>query len=479
MENRYNVVVIGAGSAGLISAYMSAAVKSRVALIEKHKMGGDCLNTGCVPSKALIRTARFVHDMQRHQELGIAEVQYKLDFAQVMDRVREKITAIEPHDSVERYSALGVNCISGHATIEDPWTVRVGDQIFKTKNIVLALGASPFVPPLPGLAAIKPLTSENLWDLRVLPKRLLVLGGGPIGCELAQAFARLGSEVTQIEKGPRLLPREDEDMAALVIAKLAADGVKLRPSTEALSVIVSAAGEKLLVCRNREGQEEKLPFDEILVAVGRQANTKNVDWSKLGIALNPNQTFKTDAYLRTTQKHIYAAGDCAGPYQFTHAAAHQAWYCAMNAAFSPFVKFKTDYRVLPWCTFTDPEIAQVGLNEQAAQQQNIPYEVTRYDFSELDRAIVENEDYGAIKVLTVPGKDQILGVTICSHLAGELIGEFALAMKQGLGLKKILGTVHAYPSFIEANKAIAGAWTRPRVPMWALSILQHYHSWRR
>lgn len=473
---KYNVVVLGAGSAGLITAYMSAAFKAKVALIEKHKMGGDCLNTGCVPSKALIRTARFVHDLKRHQELGVAKVDYELDFAQVMQRVQDKIKAIEPHDSVERYRGLGVECIQGHAELEDPWTVRVGDQKLQSKNIVLALGASPFVPPLPGLREAHPLTSENLWSLRTLPKRLLVLGGGPIGCELSQAFARLGSQVTQIERGERMLPREDADMAELVIKKMQADGVTMRTRLEAKAVETSG-GEKVLLCQGAEGQSERLPFDEILVAVGRQANTGGVDWEKLGIALNPNKTFQTDAYLRTTQKHIFAAGDCAGPYQFTHAAAHQAGYCAINALFRP-LKLKVDYRVLPWVTFTDPEIAQVGLNEQAARQQNIPYEITHYDFSELDRAIVETEDYGAIKVLTVPGKDRILGVTICSHLAGELIGEFALAMKHGLGLRKILGTVHAYPSFIEANKAVAGAWARPRVPAWALNFLSGFHAWR-
>ena len=477
-DENYNVVVIGAGSAGLISAYMSAAVKARVALIEKHKMGGDCLNFGCVPSKALIRTARFLHDMQRHRELGVAEVSYRIDFPQIMARIHEKIAKIEPHDSVERYGGLGVECIQGLATLEDPYTVRVGDRLLKTKKLVLALGASPFVPPLPGLDQIVPLTSENLWNLKTLPKRLIVLGGGPIGSEMAQAFQRLGSEVTQIEMLPRTLAKEDPEAAQLVVDRLKAEGVKILTGTKAEAVRVKGS-DKELICKTPDGREEAIGFDEILVAVGRKANTGGVDWAKWGIALNPQGTFQTDAYLRTTRKHIFAAGDCAGPYQFTHAAAHQAWYCAMNALFSPFVKFKANYRVLPWCTFTDPEIAQVGLTEAQCQEQNIPHEVTRYDVSDLDRAITESEDYGLIKIITKRGDDQILGATICAHLAGELIAIFAYAMKHELGLRTLLGTVHSYPTFMEANKAVAGAWTRTRVPVWALKFLAHFHAWRR
>jgi pyruvate/2-oxoglutarate dehydrogenase complex dihydrolipoamide dehydrogenase (E3) component len=478
MDPKYNVVVIGAGSAGLISAYMSAAVKARVALIERHKMGGDCLNTGCVPSKALIRTARFVHDLRRHQELGVAEVQFRLDFAQIMQRVQDKVAAIEPHDSIERYTGLGVECYQGDAQLDDLHRVRLGDRTFSTKNIILAVGASPIIPPLPGMDRISPLSSDNLWQLRTLPQRLVVLGGGPIGCEMAQAFHRLGSSVTQIEMMPRLLSKEDPDMAELVVKRMRAEGVTIRTSTRAVRIEVQG-GEKQLVVQGPNGPEERVPFDELLCAVGRRPNTQSFDWQKFGIELNPNGTFKTDAYLRTSQAHIFAAGDCAGPFQLTHAASHQAWYCAMNALFAPLVRFKADYRVLPWCTFTDPELAQVGLNETMAKEQGLAYEVTHYDMSDLDRAITESEDYGAIKVLTVPGKDRILGVSICSHLAGELIGPFALAMKHGLGLRKILGTVHAYPTFIEANKAVAGAWTRPRVPQWALRFLTQYHAFRR
>ncbi len=478
MDTRYNVVVIGGGSAGLISAYMCAAVKAKVALVEKHRMGGDCLNTGCVPSKALLRSAHFVHDLKRHQEFGVKDLSYTLDFAQVMERVQKKIQAIEPHDSVERYTQLGVDCIKGNAEILDTRRVRVGDQILQAKHLILALGASPLVPPIEGLAQIPYLTSDNLWNLRELPGRLLVLGGGPIGCEMAQAFARFGSAVTLVEMLPQLLSKEDEDAALLVQKHLEHDGVRIMTSSKALSVQKESNGYSLK-CQKADGTQEAVGFDHILLALGRKANTASINWSSLGIQLNPNGTIKTDAYLRTTQSHIYACGDVTGPYQLTHAASHQAWYCAMNALFSPFVKFKADYRVLPWVTFTDPEIAQVGLNEKTAKAQGIPYEVSRYELDDLDRAITDSAAHGFVKVLTVPGKDKILGVTICAHLAGELIGEWALAMKNGLGLRRILGTVHAYPSYIEANKAVAGVWARAHVPAWSTGILQWYHQRRR
>ncbi|MFW7377605.1 MAG: dihydrolipoyl dehydrogenase family protein [Oligoflexus sp.] len=478
MSERYNNVVIGAGSAGLISAYISAAVKAKVALIEKHKMGGDCLNFGCVPSKALIRTARFVHDIRRHAELGVKSASCEVDLAQVMDRVKQKIATIEPHDSIERYTSLGVECVTGHAEIVDPHTVKVKNQILKTNNIILAMGASPAVPPIKGLEQITYRSSDNLWDMRDLPKRFIVLGGGPIGCEMAQAFARLGSQVTQIEMGRRILEREDEDIASFVIQRFQEEGIKLLTQAKATEVRIVEGSEKILICDTPQG-EIKVPFDEILIAVGRKANTGGFNWENLGIELNPNGTIKVDEYLRTHQKNIYACGDLISPYQFTHTASHQAWYCAVNSLFSPLKKFKVDYSVIPWCTFTDPEIAQVGMNETMAKQMGIDYEVTSYDMSDLDRAITESENYGVLKVLTKPGSDKIIGATIVSHLAGELIGEFVQAMKNNIGLNKILGTIHAYPTFIEANKAAAGVWKKAHAPQWALSLLERFHRMRR
>lgn len=478
MGEKYNMVVIGGGSAGLVSSYIGAAVKAKVALIERHKMGGDCLNTGCVPSKAIIRTSRFVADMKKHKELGIKTVNYEFEFSDIMDRVHRVIKKIEPHDSIERFTGLGVECFTGDAEIIDPNTVKVGGKTLHTKNIVLALGASPFVPPIKGLDKIKYLTSENLWDLRTLPKRLVVLGGGPIGSEMSQAFCRLGSQVTQVEMSPRILAREDDDVAKVIIDKFKEEGVNLLTNSRATEVI-EKDGEKILLCDQKDGPQIQVPFDEIIVAVGRKANTSGVDWGKLGIELNPNGTIKVDPYLRANGSNIYACGDVAGPYQFTHTAAHQAWFCAVNSLFSPFKKFPVDYKVISWCTFTDPEVAQVGLNEKAAKEQGIPYEVTVYGVDDLDRAIAESEDHGMVKVLTVPGKDKIIGATIVSHLAGELIGEFVSAMKQGYGLNAILGTIHAYPTFIEANKYAAGNWKKAHTPQFALNLLEKYHKFRR
>lgn len=477
MMERYNNVVIGAGAAGLISAYISAAIKAKVALIEKHKMGGDCLNFGCVPSKALIRTARFVHDIKRHQELGIKSASYELDFELVMQRVRDKIKKIEPHDSMERYTSLGVDCFSGHAEIINPHTVKVGDRVLQTRSIILAMGASPAVPSITGLNQASYRTSENLWDMRELPRRLVVLGAGPIGCEMAQAFARLGSQVTLLEMGSRILEKEDEDVASCLSHRFQEEGIRILTRTKAVAVTCDGA-DKQLICESPTGQYQ-LSFDEILLAVGRKANTDGVDWQKLGIELNPDGTVKVDPYLRTSQKNIYACGDLIVPYQLTHVASHEAWYCAVNSLFSPWKKFKADYSVIPCCTFTDPEIAHVGHNENSAKNLGLSYEVFQYDISGLDRAITDSENYGFIKVLTRPGSDRIIGATIVSHLAGEMIGEFVYAMKYGIGLNKILGTIHAYPTFIEANKAVAGVWRKAQAPQWALKLLEHFHRMRR
>lgn len=478
MSERYNMVVIGAGAGGLVSAYIAAAVKAKVALIERSKMGGDCLNYGCVPSKALIRTARYMHDLRRHKELGVKNVQFDFDFADVMKRVHEKIRMIEPHDSVERYTSLGVECIHGHAEIMDPYTVKVGQRLLKTKNIVLAMGASPFVPPIKGLDGVTYRTSENLWEMKELPKRLIVVGGGPIGCEMAQAFRRLGSHVTQIDLADRILPREDDDVAQIVIDRFRQEGIHLLNGVVG-EEIIREGQEKILLCRDKKGATTHLPFDEIIFATGRKPNTAGIDWGKLGIELNPNGTIKVDPYLRTAQKHIFACGDVAGPYQFTHTASHQAWYCAVNGLFSPFKKFAVDYSVISWATFTDPEIATVGHTEKSAREAGIPYEVTRYHVDDLDRAITESEDHGMVKVLTKPGSDKILGATIVSHLAGELISEYVSAMKNGYGMNRILGTIHAYPTFVEANKYAAGVWKKAHAPQWALGLLQKFHAMRR
>jgi len=473
----YNLVVIGAGSAGLVSAYIAAAVKAKVALIEKHRMGGDCLNTGCVPSKALLRSAKMLAYGRRAQEYGFNSTTTDFDFAAVMERVQRVVARVEPHDSVERYTALGVECIQGAARITSPYSVEVNGRTLTTRSIIIASGAAPFVPAIPGLAQVDYLTSDNLWQLRTLPKRLLVLGGGPIGCEMTQAFARFSARVTQVEMAPRLMGREDGDVADFIRARFEAEGVRVLTEHAAQEVLLRD-GEKLLVCDHR-GERVEIGFDAILVAVGRRANTTGFGLEELGVTLSPRGTIATDPFLRTNFPNILCAGDVAGPYQFTHTAAHQAWYAAVNALFTPFKSFRADYRVIPWCTFTDPEVARVGLNETEATEQQLAFEVTRYELSELDRAIAEGEEEGWIKVITPTGKDTILGATIVGPHAGDLLAEFTLAMKHGIGLNKILGTIHPYPTLAEANKAAAGAWKRAHLPERLLHWVARFHAWRR
>lgn len=473
-----NLIVIGAGAAGLVTSYIAAVVKAKVTLVEAHKMGGDCLNFGCVPSKALIRSAKFVKQARDAPSLGIAQVDLKFDFADVMDRIHRVITDIEPHDSVERYTGLGVDVVQGAARIVSPWEVEINGRRLTTRAIVIAAGARPFVPPIPGIEDVGYLTSDTLWTIRALPRRMVVLGGGPIGCELAQAFAQFGARVTQVEKAPRVLGREDPDVAALVTQALANDGVVLMTGHEAIRC--EREGEhKRLIVRNADGAEAVIEFDVLLCAVGRVARTEGYGLEELGIPLTRRQTIETDGFLQTLYPNIYACGDVAGPYQFTHTAAHQAWYAAVNALFGQFRRFRVDYSVIPWCTFTSPEVARVGLSEMEAKEQQVEVEVTRFALHELDRAIADGTTAGFIKVLTVPGKDKILGVTIVGEHAGDLLAEYVLAMKHGLGLNKILGTIHTYPTLAEANKYVAGEWKRAHAPQRLLAWVGRYHAWRR
>jgi pyruvate/2-oxoglutarate dehydrogenase complex dihydrolipoamide dehydrogenase (E3) component len=540
-----NLIVIGGGAGGLVSAYIAAAVKAKVTLIEAHKMGGDCLNYGCVPSKALIKSAKLAHQMRHASNYGLSDSAPSFSFKAVMQRVHDVIKAIEPHDSIERYTGLGVEVLQGYGKLVNPWTVEIalnggGTQRLTARSIVIAAGARPFVPPLPGLDDVGYMTSDTLWDkfakLDEVPKRLVVLGGGPIGCELAQSFARLGSHVTQVEMGARIMIREDAEVSELAKASLEADGVQvltghkalrceLRPVTasastvnenlssvtaSASSVTASAAKqsmdrhaslamtnegvsmtneglgmtsegvattfEKCLIVEHN-GQEQVIPFDQLLCAVGRVARLQGYGLEGLGIPTH--RTVETNEYLQTIYPNIYAAGDVAGPFQFTHTAAHQAWYAAVNALFGDWKLFKADYSVIPWAIFIDPEVARVGLNEQEAKEKNIPYEVTKYGIDDLDRAIADSEAHGFVKVLTVPGKDKILGVTIVGTHAGDLLAEFVLAMKHGLGLNKILGTIHTYPTMSEANKYAAGEWKRAHAPQKLLAWVKKYHDYKR
>jgi len=472
-----NLVVIGGGSAGLVTAYIAAAVKARVTLIEKHKLGGDCLNYGCVPSKAIIRSAKFLSHIARSREFGIKQANAEFDFAEVMERVQRVIRQIEPHDSIERYNGLGVDVVIGEARITSPWTVEVNGNIIRTRNIVVATGGQPFVPPIEGIDQVDYYTSDNLWDLRDKPSRLVVLGGGPIGSELTQAFARLGVAVTQIEMLPRILLREDPEISEMVQQKFNAEGVRVLTGHTAKRFI-KRQGKDYLVAES-ENAEVEVEFDALIVAVGRSPRSSGFGLEEIGVRLNPNRTIEVNEYLQTSIPTIYACGDVAGPYQFTHVAAHQAWYTSVNSLFGMVKRFKVDYSVIPWATFTEPEIARVGLNETEAREQGIEYEVTRYGIDDLDRAIADSEAHGFVKVLTIPGKDRILGVTIVGEHAGDLIAEYVLAMRHGLGLNKILGTIHIYPTLAEANKYAAGEWKRAHVPERLLAWVARFHNWRR
>ncbi len=475
-----NVVVIGAGSAGLVTSYIAAAVKAKVTLVEKHKMGGDCLNTGCVPSKSMIASAKLLNRMQRSKEFGIESAVATWDFADVMERIQRVVNEIEPHDSIARYSSMGVDCVTGTAKIISPWEVEIttesgGKQKLTTKNIVIAAGARPFVPPIPGLADVNPLTSDNLWNIRKLPKRLVVLGGGPIGCELTQCFARFGSNVTQVEMAPRIMIREDADVSETVKRKFESEGVTVLVNHKAKQV-VTEGNEKYLVVEHN-GQDKRIAFDEILCAVGRVANTKGYGLEELGIPAG--RVVETNEYLETLYPNIFACGDVAGPYQFTHTAAHMAWFAAVNALFGKFKKFKVDYSVVPWATFTDPEVARVGLNEQEAIEKKIPHDVHVYGIDDLDRAIADGEAHGFVKVITPKGQDKILGATIVGEHAGDLLVEFVAAMKHGFGLEGILSTIHTYPTLGEANKFAAGVYKRSTATVGKLAVGKALNDWTR
>ena len=479
-----NLVVIGAGAGGLVTAYIAAAVKAKVTLVEAQQMGGDCLNFGCVPSKALIRTAKLRHQILHSAKYGLAASTTSFSFREVMARIHQVIADIAPHDSVERYTQLGVDVVQGYARIVNPWTVEIalnngGTQTLTTRNIVIAAGARPLVPPLPGLDSVDHVTSDTLWErfalLDEMPQRIVVLGGGPIGCELSQAFARLGAAVTQVEMGPRIMVREDPEVSELARQALQADGVQVLTGHKALRC--ERTGDTKAIIVEHAGQEHRIEFDALICAVGRVARLSGYGLEELGIPVG--RTIETNEYLQTLYPNIYAAGDVAGPYQFTHVAAHQAWYAAVNALFGDLKKFKADYSVIPWATFIDPEVARVGLNEQEAKEQGIAYEVVKYGIDDLDRAIADSEAHGFVKVLTVPGKDRILGVTIVGVHAGDLLAEYVLAMKHGLGLNKILGTIHTYPTLSEANKYAAGEWKRAHQPLRLLEWVRKYHHWKR
>ena len=471
-----NLVVIGGGAAGLVSAYIGAVTRAKVTLIEQHKMGGDCLNYGCVPSKAVLRSAKLLSHISRSQDFGVRAASADFDFAEIMERVQQVIRDIEPHDSPERYESMGVEVIQGRARITSPWIVEVDGRVLTTRAIVIAAGAEPLVPPIPGLDQVDYLTSDTVWNLRERPDRLVVLGGGPIGSELSQAFARLGAQVTQVEMADRIMGKEDPEVSEAVVERFRAEGIDVRTGHKGKAVEL-VDGQPQLLVETPAGDEERIPFDRILLALGRKARLSGYGLEELGI--EADRTIVADAFLRTKYPNIYVAGDVAGPYQFTHTASHMAWYAAVNALFGQFKRFRVDYSVVPWATFTDPEVAHVGHNETSAREAGVEYEVTTYGIDDLDRAIADSEAHGMVKVLTVPGKDKILGVTIVGEHAAELLAEYTLAMRHGLGLNKIMGTIHVYPTLSEANKYAAGQWKKAHKPEGVLRWVERFHDWRR
>ncbi len=473
-----NLVVIGAGTAGLVAALVAAKAGAKVTLAEAHEMGGDCLNTGCVPSKALIHAARLVAQAHAGAKLGLLGPVGAVESAAAMAHVRASIAAVAPHDSVERYRGLGVDVRQGRARITSPWSVEVGGETLTTRSIVIATGAEPAVPSIPGLDETGYVTSETLWRLVGVPKRLLILGGGPIACELSQAFARLGSAVTVAQKSDRLLEREDDEVSALVRRRLEQEGVRVLAGHQPVGAAVRD-GERSMRFEHDGGGALDVPFDVILVAVGRKPRTSGFGLEEMGIPLTKSGTVETNHYLQTLHPNIYACGDVAGPWQFTHAAAHQAWHASLNALFGGFRRIRPDRAVMPAVTYTEPEVGRAGLNEREAKAKGVAVEVTRYDLRELDRAIVDDAREGFVKVLTPPGRDRILGVTIVAPRAGEMLSEMVLAMRHGIGLKKVFGTVHAYPTYAEANRDAAGAWRNRHAPTWLLGGLKRYHAWMR
>ncbi|MCP3873318.1 MAG: FAD-dependent oxidoreductase [Desulfobacteraceae bacterium] len=473
----YNLVVIGAGSAGLVASYIAAVAKAKVALIEENKMGGDCLNTGCVPSKALIASAKLCSYAKRAKEFGFDKISIGFHFAEVMERIQSIIKKIEPHDSIDRYTDLGVDCFKGRAHINSPFEVRINDEILTTRNIIVATGAKPMVPKLPGLEKIDYLTSDTIWNIRKLPKRFVVLGAGPIGCELAQGFSRLGSQVTLVQRGSQMMAKEDPDAAQIILKKFEQEGVHVLLNHSANAIDISGE-EKQLVC-DHQGQEVRIDFDEILIALGRVPNVRGFGLEELGVELKGNSFIKTNEFLQTNYPNMYCSGDVHGQYLFTHTAAHESWFASINALFGMFRKFRVDYGTIPWATYTDPEVARVGLNETDAKLAGIDYEMVKYGMDDLDRAIADSEDHGFVKVLTVPGKDRILGVTIVGNHAADVIAEFVLAMKNGIGLNEILGTIHIYPTMAESNKYAAGLWKKTHTPKKLLVWAEKYHAWMR
>lgn len=468
----YNVVVIGAGTAGLVTAAGTASLGGRVALIERHQMGGDCLNFGCVPSKALISSARLVHNIAHAHDWGLAKQTPKFELEQVFARMRARRAQIAPNDSQERFESLGVDVFRGEARFLSPHEVEVDGTTLRAKNFVIATGTRAAIPPIEGLEGVPYYTNETIFDdLKKIPESLIVIGGGPIGCELAQAFCRLGVEVTLLNRGAQLMPKEDRDVAEFIQARLEGEGVTVVNEAEAKSCSLTSKTVELIYTEKvAPAKKQSVSAQALLIASGRSPNleslhlqTARVKYSKRGI--------ETNARLQTSQPHIYAVGDVVGPYQFTHMADYQARIVVRNILMPlPFLRQKVDYSVVPWCTFVDPEVARVGLSESEAKKGKIEYDVVQQELAHVDRAVVESQETGFARVLLKRGTEKIIGVTIVAEHAGELIHEFVLAMKHGIGLGQIAAMIHVYPTFSEVARKAGDQYNKTRLTPFAKKL---------
>jgi pyruvate/2-oxoglutarate dehydrogenase complex dihydrolipoamide dehydrogenase (E3) component len=472
---RYNLVVIGAGTAGLVSAAGAAGLGARVALVERHLLGGDCLNYGCVPSKALLRSARAAAEVARAGEFGVqVPPGTRADFGLAMERMRRLRASLSPTDSAERFRDLGVDVVLGEARFAGADAVEVGGQRLAFARAVIATGARAAESGIPGLADAGYLTNETVFSLTELPRRLIVLGAGPVGCELAQAFRRFGSEVDLVNRGPGLLPREDPDAQAILRLQFEREGIRLHLGAQAVRA-ERAGATRRLVCA-RDGQELVLEGDAILVGVGRAPNVEGLNLEAAGVAYDARGVHVDDR-LRTSNPRVYAAGDVCSPYKFTHAADAMARVVLQNALFHG--RRRASALVIPWCTYTDPEVARVGLSEEEARQRGVGVRVFRQEMAGVDRAVLDGTTDGFVKMLVREGSDRILGASVVAEYAGEMIAELTLAMTVGMGLGKLAGTIHPYPTQAEAIKKVADAYNRTRLTPLVRWLFGKWLAWQR
>ena len=469
-QKLYNVAVIGAGTAGLVTAAGTAAVGGCVALIERNKMGGDCLNFGCVPSKALISSARLIQQIRESEKWGLDRQEPRFVFERVFERMRARRAKIAPNDSQERFESLGVDVFRGEAHFVSPHEIEVDGQKLRARNFVIAAGSRAAIPKIEGMDHVPYFTNETIFDeLKEKPESLIVLGGGPIGCELGQVLVRLGVKVTILQRGSQLLPREDGDVAEVLQRQLEREDVRIEFDAEAKSA-ARQGNSMRLDCLHKDGSGFQLNAEALLVAVGRIPNIDKLNLDAAGVQFNKRGVIVNE-YLQTSQPHIYAAGDIAGSFQFTHLADAHARVVVRNILMPlQLLRQKTETAVLPWVTYTDPEIAHVGFGEREARHKNVQYDVFVVPLEEVDRAVVESEEIGFAKILTAKDSDKILGVTIVGARAGDLIHEFVLAMKAGIGLGTIASTIHAYPTFAELARKAGDKYNKTRLTPTAKKI---------